>query len=57
MALVLNVTLACEGAISELVDIVTVADVDYEERVGNSLVEIFTLKIVQDIEAEVWSRF
>ena len=26
-------------------------------RVGNSLVEIFTLKIVQDIEAVVWSWF
>ena len=47
-------TLACEGAISELVDIVTVADVDYEERAGSSMLEIFTLRIVQDIEAEVW---
>ena len=28
-----------------------------EECVGNSLVEILTLKIVQDIEAEVWARF
>ena len=42
---------------SKLVDVVTVADVDGEERVGNSLVEILTLKIVQDIEAEIWSRF
>ena len=42
-------TLACEDANSKL-DIVTVAD---EERVGNSLVEILTLNIVQDIEAEV----
>ena len=47
-------TLACEDANSKLVDVVTVADVEYEERVGNSLVEILTLKIVQDIEAEVW---
>ena len=47
-------TLACEYAKSKLVDVVTVADVEYEERVGNSLVEILTLKIVQDIEAEVW---
>ena len=41
----------------KLVDVITVSDVDVEERVGNSLVEILTLKIVQDIEAEVWSRF
>ena len=45
----LEVTLACEDANSKL-DIVTVAD---EERVGNSLVKIVTLNIVQDIEAEV----
>ena len=50
-------TLACEDTYSKLVDVVTVADVEYEERVGNSLVEILTLKIVQDIEDEVWSRF
>ena len=41
----------------KLVDVVIVADVDEEEHVGNSLVEILTLKIAQDIEAEVWSRF
>ena len=35
----------------------SVADFDYEELDGNSLVEILTLKIFQDIEAEVWSRF
>ena len=50
----IDATLACEDANSKLVDVVTVADVEYEERVGNSLVEILTLKIVQDIEAEVW---
>ena len=52
-------TLACKDANSKLVDVVvvTVADVDDEEHVGNSLVEILTLKTVQDIEAEVWSRF
>ena len=47
-------TLACENANSKLV---SVADVDDEEFVGNSLVEILTLKIVQDMEAEVWSRY
>ena len=41
----------------KLVDVITVSDVDVEERVGNSLVEILTLKIVQDMESEVWSRF
>ena len=41
----------------KLVDVITVSGVDVEERVGNSLVEILTLKIVQDIEYEVWSRF
>ena len=39
-------TLACEDANSKLVDVVTVADVDDEDRVGNSLLQM---------EAEVWS--
>ena len=38
--------LACEDANSKLVDVVTVADVDDEDRVGNSLLQM---------EAEVWS--
>ena len=50
-------TLACEDANSKLADIVTVADVDNEEHIVNSLVEILMVKIVQDMEAEVWSRF
>ena len=36
---------------SKLVDVV--ADVDGEEHVGNSLVDILTLKIA-DIDAKVW---
>ena len=48
-------TLAVEDANSKLVDVVTVADFDDEGRVGNIFVEILTLNIVQDIEAEVWS--
>ena len=36
-------TLACEDAISKLVDVVTVADVDAEKRVDDSLVEIWKL--------------
>ena len=50
-------TLASEYANSKLVDIVTFADFDDEERVGNSLVVILTLEIGQYIKAEVWSRF
>ena len=38
-------TLACEDANSKLVEVVIVADVDVENRVGNSA----------DLEAEVWS--
>ena len=49
-------TLAYEDAKSKL-DNITVADVDDEERVGNSLFKILTLKIVKDIKAEVRSRF
>jgi len=36
-------TLACEGANSKLVEVVTVADVDDEDRVGNSLLHISKL--------------
>ena len=34
----IDVTLACEGANSKLVDVVTVADVDAEKRVDDTLV-------------------
>ena len=34
-------TLACEDANSKLVEVVTVADVDAEDRVGNSLSQIW----------------
>ena len=44
-------TLACEDANSKLVEVVTVADVSDEDRVGNSL-----LQIVADLEADVWSK-
>ena len=36
-------TLACKDAILKLVEVVTVADVDDENRVGNSLMQIWTL--------------
>ena len=39
----IDVTLACEGAYSKLVEVVTVADNDDENRVGNSLLQIWKL--------------
>ena len=36
----IDVTLACEDAYSKLVEVVTVADVSDEDRVGNSLLQI-----------------
>ena len=43
--------------ISKLVDAITVAVVDAEERVDGSLVEILRLKFGQDIMAEIWLIF
>ena len=37
-------TLACEDANSNLVEVVTVADVDAEKRVDHSLMQIWKLK-------------
>ena len=37
-------TLACEDAYSKLVEVVTVDDVDAEDRVGNSLLQIWKLR-------------
>ena len=37
----IDVTLACEDANSKLVDVVTFADVDAEDNVGNSLLQIW----------------
>ena len=56
-------TLACEDGNSKLVDIVTVANVDDDDRVGNSLLQIWELrfdhkaKLCSDFEHKVWSRF
>ena len=36
-------TMACEDDNSKLVEIVTVADVDDEDRVGNSLLQIWKM--------------
>ena len=46
----IDVTLACRDTNSKLVDIVTVANVDDEYRVGNSLLQIWELMIVYKAE-------
>ena len=64
-------TLACEVANQKLVDVVTVADVDAEDHIGNSLLQIWELtfgpktklfqtsstRVGQDFEVEVQARF
>ena len=46
-------TLACGDAKSKFVEVVTVADVDYENRVGNSLLQIWELVFSQYFAADV----
>ena len=50
-------TLACDDANSKLLEVVTVADVDYEDRVDSSLLQIWNLNFFSDLEHKVWSRF
>ena len=45
-------TLAFEDANSKFIDVFTVADVDAEERVDNSLVEMLKLTFRRDLEHE-----
>ena len=40
----IDVTLACEDSYSKLVEVVTVADVSDEDRVSNSLLQIWKLR-------------
>ena len=40
-------TLACEDANSKLVEVVIVADIDAEDRVGNNLLQISKLRFGQ----------
>ena len=42
-------TLACEDANSKLVEVVTVADVSDEDRVGNSLLQNWKLRFGQKL--------
>ena len=46
-------TLACEDNYSKLFEVVTVADVDDEDRVGNSLLQIWKLRF--DHKAKFYS--
>ena len=54
-------TLACKDANIKLVEVVTVADVDDEDRVGNSLLQIWKLRFghkanfCSDFQHKVWS--
>ena len=64
-------TLACVDAYSKLVEVVFVADVSDEDCVGNSLLQIWKLRLVkklnfssdfehkfgQDFEVEIQTRF
>ena len=46
----IDVTLACQDAYSKLVEVVTVADVDAEKRVDDSLVQIWKLTFCPKFE-------
>ena len=43
----INVTLACEDANSNLIEVVTVAHIDAHDHVGNSLFQIWKLRFGQ----------
>ena len=49
--------LAFEDANSKLLDVVSIADVDAEELVNNSLVEILKLSLGRDFEPQLWSQY
>ena len=54
----IGVTVACEDANSKLVEVVTVADVDSEDHVSNSLLQIWELTFgPSDFEHKGWSIF
>ena len=46
----IDVTLACEDANSKFVEIVSVADVHDEDRVGNSLLQIWKLRLSHKVK-------
>ena len=51
-------TLACKDAYSKLVEAVTVADVSDEDRVGNSLLQIWKLRFGKKAELliRLWAQ-
>ena len=54
----IDLTVAFENANSKFVEVVTVADVDSEDHVGNSLLQIWELTFgPSDFEHKGWSRF
>ena len=55
----IDVTLAWKDANSKLVEVVTVADIDSEDHVGNSLLQIWELTSGSKakLEHKGWSRF
>ena len=50
-------TLAFEDANIKLLDFISVADVDAEERVDDKLVTILKLRFGKDFEPCFWSRY
>ena len=46
-------TLACEDANSKLVEVVTVADVDDEDLVGNSLLQIWKWRFSHKVDIDM----
>ena len=50
-------SLACEDGNSKLVEVVTVVDVDDEDCVGNSVLQIWMLRFGQGFDVEVQARF
>ena len=50
-------TLAFEDANSKLPHVVSVADIDAQERFDNSLIQISKLQFGLDSKAEVWSKY
>ena len=54
----IDVTLACEHTNSKLVEVVSVADVDNEDRVGNSLLQVWELRFGHNAKLlfRLWSH-
>ena len=53
----IDVTLACKDANSKFVEVVIVADVDDEDRVGNSLLQIWKMRFGAELNPRVRCAF